>query len=135
MSRSNDTRGRAARLAGAALIGFVALGCASAAPALDEPIDMVTMGSSTAQLSDEVRPRGSAAQTPEDKQAEQARAPKAPRSLLRCWQGGRLIYEGRGYGTLPQAQIAAELKPGDGASGRVQVLDLYQGLCVLELPK
>ena len=30
---------------------------------------------------------------------------------------------------------AAELKAVDGASGRVQVLDMFEGLCVLELPK
>ncbi len=46
-----------------------------------------------------------------------------------------MIFEGRGYGALPQSQIAAELKAVDGASGRVQVLDMFEGLCVLELPK
>ena len=46
-----------------------------------------------------------------------------------------MIFEGRGYGALPQSQIVAELKSSDGGQGRVQVLNMYQGLCVLELPK
>jgi hypothetical protein len=56
-------------------------------------------------------------------------------SLFRCWQDGQIIFEGRGYGALPPSQIAAELKAADGGSGRLQVLDMYHGLCVLELPR
>ena len=37
---------------------------------------------------------------------------------------------------LAAAAVAAELKATDGAtSSRVQLLDMYQGLCILELPK
>jgi hypothetical protein len=46
-----------------------------------------------------------------------------------------MVFEGSGFGPLPQTQVAADLKVADGGAGRVQVLDLYQGLCVLELPK
>jgi hypothetical protein len=118
------------------LIGIVALGCAAAALPSEESVDSVTIGASGAEPSDAAKPAGQAAQFPDEKQAgAAAKALKGPRSLFRCWQGGRMIFEGRGYGPLPQSQIAAELKPGDGGSGRVQVLDLYEGLCVLELPK
>jgi hypothetical protein len=124
-------RAGGARRAAAALIGVVALGWGSAAFALEERLEALTLDSTRAQLSDETKPGAGSAQAPDDK----AKGLKTPRSLLRCWQGGRLIFEGRGYSTLPQAQIAAELKPADGATGRVQILDLYEGLCVLELPK
>ena len=36
---------------------------------------------------------------------------------------------------MPQSQVAAELKGGEGSTGRLQVLDMYDGFCVLELPK
>ena len=115
----------------AALIGVVALGWGSVTFARGEPLEGLTLDSARAQLSDEAKPSAGFAQAPDDK----AKGSKNPRSLLRCWQAGRQIFEGRGYTTLPQAQIAAELKSTDGAAGRVQILDLYEGLCVLELPK
>jgi hypothetical protein len=115
------------------LVGVVALSCAAAAHASDQPIQAVSIGAPVTEPSDEVKPGGGSAQ--DEKPAAGAKAPKPPRSLFRCWQDGRLIFEGRGYGALPQSPSVAELKSSDGGSGRVQVMDLYQGVCVLELPK
>jgi hypothetical protein len=132
MSRPNEARPRTAWRSAVTLIGLVALGCAAVSLASDNnSAARVTIGASAPDGSDEAKP---ARAYDEKLAASAAKAPKIPRSLLRCWQGGRMVFEGRGYGTLPQSHVAAELKPADGAGGRVQVLDLYQGLCVLELP-
>jgi hypothetical protein len=54
-------------------------------------------------------------------------------SLIRCWQFGRLVYEGRGFAALPHGQAAVEFKTTTAKPDTTQVLDLHQGLCVLEL--
>jgi len=63
-----------------------------------------------------------------------AKASKGKRSLFRCWQG-RMIFEGRGYGRCRRSQIADR----DGRvwrwRGQGSGVDLYEGLCVLELAK
>jgi hypothetical protein len=109
-----------------ALVGVVTLGCAAVALASDHPPSSVTIGAPGAELSDEGKPR---------ELPVMPKAPKPPRSLFRCWQAGQMIFEGRGYGPLPTTQVAADLKPTDPASGRIQVLDMNYGLCILELPK
>lgn len=60
---------------------------------------------------------------------------KAPASEFRCWQGGQMIFEARGVGPMSATQVAADLKAADGSTGRIQVLDMYEGLCILELPR
>jgi hypothetical protein len=130
MSRFNEAGTPELRLAVATLIAVLALGCAAATPASDEPLDPVAIGSAGSEPSVEGKPAGESAHA-----VAPARSAKTPRSLFRCWQGGRMIFEGRGYGPLPQSQVTADLKPADGAAGRVQVLDMYEALCVLELPK
>ena len=137
MSRFSKVRTRAAGRAAVALMGAVALGCAAVAVASDEPVHAVTIGAPGAEPSDERKPAAEFEHAVDEKQLAQgkASAAKAPRSLFRCWQGGRLVFEGRGYGALPESQIAADLKGGEGPSSRVQVLDMNYGLCVLELPK
>jgi len=138
MSRSSELqRPRGAWCAGAILIGMVALGCAAQALALDQPTNSVTIGTPGKKPSEEGKLASAAGQDSEERQLPTPAKPsKGPaRSLFRCWQEGRMIFEGAGYGALPAAQVAAELKAADGASGRVQVLDMYQGLCILELPK
>jgi hypothetical protein len=65
----------------------------------------------------------------------QLKAGKNLGSEFRCWQGGQMIFETRGMGPLPTNQVVADLKSTDGSGGRVQVLDMYEGLCILELPK
>jgi hypothetical protein len=61
-----------------------------------------------------------------------ARIPdEAGRSVLRCWQEGRLVFEGTGIGNESSATAAARTFKGN--NGRtVQLLDLRQGLCILE---
>ena len=54
-----------------------------------------------------------------------------PRSSFKCWQEGRLIFESNGM-TLPESGSGG-VTPMKGPNGRtVQVLDLRQGLCILE---
>lgn len=55
----------------------------------------------------------------------------SPRSSFKCWQEGRLIFESNGV-SLPESG-AGGVAPIKGPNGRqVQVLDLRQGLCILE---
>lgn len=55
----------------------------------------------------------------------------APKSVLKCWQEGRLIFESSDV-ALPDG--AAGAPPAiKGANGRtLQLLDLRQGLCILD---
>ena len=118
--------------AAVALIGVAVLGYAAASFAEGEPVSIGTPG---AQPSDEAK----SAARPLDERPPglplRVPAPKPPRSLFRCWQHGQVIFEGRGYSALPPSQVAADLKGSDGNGGRLQVLDMNQGLCILELPK
>jgi hypothetical protein len=120
-----------------ALITAAALGRVAAALASDDSLDAVNVRAQIAEALDQTGSAGGSVRTPEERPLPAlGKSPKGPpRSLFRCWQDGRIIFEGRGYGALPPSQIVAELKASDGTSGRVQVLDMYQGLCVLELPK
>jgi hypothetical protein len=136
MSRFNKLPARSAWRAAATRVGtplvIIALGCAAAATlASDHFADRPTIGATVIGLSDEAR---AGAMRSLDDRPSGGRSAKGGRSLFRCWQDGRMIYEGRGYSALPKSQVTAELNSGD-PSGTVQVLDLYQGLCVLELPK
>ena len=126
MSRFSDWKSSGPRWAATTLITVAALGCVAATLASDEPLEVFTLHAQAPEAADqhEARPLPG-----------RVNPAKAPLSIFRCWQGGRLIFEGRGYGPLPSSQIAADLKAGEGATGRVQVLDMFEGLCVLELPK
>jgi hypothetical protein len=136
MSKLNELRTIGPWCAAATLVAAVALACAAAALASDELVGAVTLKAQVAEPTDETKPVGESAHAADGRQTPAlGKSQKSARSLLRCWQDGRIIFEGRGYGALPQSQIAAELKSSDGGPGRVQVLDMYQGLCVLELPR
>jgi hypothetical protein len=119
------------------LITAAALGCVAATRASDDSLDAVDVRTQVAEPVDKAGSAAGSAPASEERQLPApGKSPKSPpRSLFRCWQDGRMIFEGRGYGALPQSQVAAELKSSDGATGRVQVLNMYEGLCVLELPK
>jgi len=123
--------------AAVALITVVGLVGTSTTQAAGDRSDAVNVRARFADTGDEAGSAAGSAPSSEEKQPPApGRGPKGPpRSLFRCWQEGRMIFEGRGYGALPSSQVSAELKASDGASGRVQVLDMYQGVCVLELPK
>lgn len=124
--------------AAVALVGVVAIGCAAGARAFDEPVHGVTIGTPGKDASDDAKAAGGPMRAREREEGlpqPKVPAPKPPRSLFRCWQHGQIIFEGRGYGPLPTSQVAADLKPADPASGRIQVLDMYEGMCILELPK
>lgn len=50
---------------------------------------------------------------------------------LRCWQGGRLVFEGRGAMPVDGTSSVADFHIRNGRSV-VRVFDLREGLCVLE---
>jgi hypothetical protein len=136
MSRFSELRRRGTWHAAATLIGMVALGCAAATLTSEEGAgNAVTIGATPTQAGDDAKPSAGTGHATDGRQAAPDKAPKNARSLFRCWQDGRMVYEGKGYGPLPKSQVAAELKTGDNGAATVQVLDLYTGLCVLELPK
>jgi hypothetical protein len=140
MSRSSRPQPGAAWRFAATLIGTLCVGiapaCGAAAAAGTDRSGAVTIAAPGADSPGEAKSSGGIAHGGDELQlGAPGKAPKAARSLFRCWQDGRMIYEGRGYAALPKSQVAAELKSGDSTAGTVQVLDLYQGLCVLELPK
>jgi hypothetical protein len=117
------------------LIAVAALGCAGIALAAEDASE-VNVRAKIARAADETGPAAGLARSAEEAPPAPGRSPKGPPvSLFRCWQDGRVIFEGKGYAALPSSQIVAELKASDGGAGRLQVLDLYQGVCVLELPK
>jgi hypothetical protein len=137
MSRSSDQKTAGLWSAAIALVAVAALACTSGTRASDESPAAVDVRARVAAPVDQSgSPAGSATSSEERPAPAPGKSPKGPpRSLFRCWQDGRMIFEGRGYGPLPSSQVVAELKSGDNSSGRVQVLDMYQGLCLLELPK
>lgn len=55
---------------------------------------------------------------------------KTPRSVLKCWQEGRLVFESSAVSLPEAANGALAIKGSNGNS--VQLLDLRQGLCILE---
>jgi hypothetical protein len=56
--------------------------------------------------------------------------PRQRRPVLRCWQEGRLVYEGAGVVPSSQGVAAIELRNASGTA--VQVFDLKNGLCLLD---
>ena len=101
--------------------------------ALSRPAIVVAVtaacGLATAEMVDQARGAGKTKPTPIE---SMARIPDdSARSVLRCWQEGRLVFEGNGIGSEPAATGAARIfKSADGRS--VQLLDLRQALCILE---
>ena len=118
------------------LLTAVSLACGGATFASDEAGDPVVIGALGAESSNDTKPGAALPHAPEERSSAAAgKSAKSARSLFRCWQAGRQVFEGRGYGALPPSQVAAELKGGEGATGRLQVLEMYDGFCVLELPR
>jgi hypothetical protein len=87
-------------------------------------------GLAMAEMVDQAR---SAAKTKPTPVESMARIPDdTARSVLRCWQEGRLVFEGSGIGA-GEAASSTSSRTFKGANGRtVQLLDLRQGLCILE---
>lgn len=52
-------------------------------------------------------------------------------NTLRCWQEGRLLYEGSGFRMPPGAGQAAIAVPRQSDSDGVVLFDLKHGLCIL----
>jgi hypothetical protein len=52
---------------------------------------------------------------------------------LRCWQQGRLIYEGTGMAALPRTPSSIDLRGTSSNDTVLQVLDLRAGLCLIEV--
>jgi hypothetical protein len=90
-------------------------------------IAMAACGAAAAEMVDQAR---SAAKTRPTPVESMARVPDdAPRSVLKCWQEGRLVFESNGVAGEP-APGARTFKAPDGRS--VQLHDLRNGLCILE---
>ena len=125
------------------LVAVGALIYTGASRASDDSPAAVNVRAQVPGHGDPAKPAGASAPPSEQRPLSEERQPPGPgrtpkgppRSLFRCWQDGRIIFEGRGYGALPTSQVTAELKAGEGGSGRIQLLDMYGGTCVLELPK
>ena len=85
-------------------------------------------GAAAAEMVDSSRSATKTRPTPVE---SMARIPDdAPRSVLRCWQEGRLVFESSGVASEAASGATRTFK---GANGRsVQLLDLRQGLCILE---
>lgn len=67
--------------------------------------------------------------TPKDA-AVSTLVPRPKRPVLRCWQEGRMVFEGSGLLPASQGQAAIELRNASGTS--LQVFDLKNGLCMLD---
>jgi hypothetical protein len=135
---SNTSRSAKQRLRRTAftLIAAGSLGLALAAQASDEAAGSATLELPKAAGSDKSKSADTPSRAYDEKLAgAPGRSSKASGSVLRCWQAGQMIFEGRGYSALPPSQVAADLKQADGSGGRAQIMDMYEGLCVLELPK
>lgn len=88
-------------------------------------------GLAMAEMVDQARSAGKTKPTPVE---SMARIPDdTARSVLRCWQEGRLVFEGNGIGGAGEAASTSSSRIFKGTNGRtVQLLDLRQGLCILE---
>ncbi len=62
--------------------------------------------------------------------AVSATVPRQRRPVLRCWQEGRLVFEGAGVTPSAQGQAAIELRNATGTA--LQVFDLKNGLCLVD---
>lgn len=82
----------------------------------------------------EITPRPELRKTKPTAVETMARVPEeGPRTVLRCWQEGRLVFEGVNLQMAAPAEsggTSAALRGPDGRS--VQLMDLRQGLCVYE---
>lgn len=56
---------------------------------------------------------------------------RLPGQVLRCWQEGRLVYEGGGFKSTSDKNGAAISVQRSGDNPSVTVLDLKQGMCIL----
>ncbi|MBI3148778.1 MAG: hypothetical protein HYZ17_09745 [Betaproteobacteria bacterium] len=56
---------------------------------------------------------------------------RLPGQVLRCWQEGRLVYEGGGFRGTSDKNGAAISVQRSGDNPAVTVLDLKQGMCIL----
>ena len=56
---------------------------------------------------------------------------RMPGQILRCWQGGRLLYEAGGFRSLPDRASGAVVVPRNGEAAPVTVIDMKDGMCIL----
>jgi hypothetical protein len=54
------------------------------------------------------------------------------RPLMRCWQEGKLVYEGAGMTTGPGSAAGAPIELRNGNAVALQIFDLKSGLCLLD---
>jgi hypothetical protein len=128
--RSDELVGPALRLAAATLIVFGA--GAGAAMAQDSPSanSIKAMGAAAAgAAAKDAKP----APNPKDAAAQAttaARSGGGRKPVMRCWQEGKLLFEGAGMTPAAIGQASIELRNGGGIA--LQVFDLKNGLCLLD---
>lgn len=54
------------------------------------------------------------------------------RPILRCWQEGKLVFEGSGMTPANQSSVSVELRSAARGGVAVQMFDLKSGLCMLD---
>ncbi|MFN0185133.1 MAG: hypothetical protein ACKVQR_15070 [Aquabacterium sp.] len=64
--------------------------------------------------------------------AVSAAVPRRSRPVLRCWQEGRLVFEGSGQLPGPVANATLELRHAARGDIALQLFDLKSGLCLLD---
>ncbi len=88
---------------------------------------VVACGASAAEMVDKSQSSGKSKPTPVESMARIM--DNAPRSVLKCWQEGRLVFESSDV----EAEVRGSAATLKGPNGRsLQLLDLRQGLCILE---
>lgn len=116
MSRSNDRLGPLAAVCALLLI----VGSAQAQQ----------QGSNTASiraLQDNKAKPGA----PKDASVSSSVPRSTKRPLMRCWQEGKLVYEGGGM-TVPASAASAPIELRSGNALALQIFDLKSGMCLLD---
>lgn len=75
--------------------------------------------------------KGKGVVAPKDAAVSSAVPRVGKRPLLRCWQEGKLVYEGTGMSVASQ-QGTASIDLRNGNNMAVQIFDLKNGLCLLD---
>jgi hypothetical protein len=127
MSRRSEVGAAVLRLSAMAAL---AAGLGSAVQAQDSPSanSIKAMGAATAK-----DPKATPSASPKDAAAQATTASRGGggrKPVMRCWQEGKLLFEGAGMTPAAIGQATIELRNGSGVA--LQVFDLKNALCLLD---
>lgn len=105
--------------------------CVATQAALAAGVEFVGEGAESPVLAASRPAQADKARVQSDHAVVSARRSSVASTVVRCWQEGRLIYETTGSTLSGRAAVALEMKSSN--DGAVQLLDLKQGLCVIEV--